>query len=139
MEVERTIKFDRQETAVLEAARRSLPIAHRDDKFGVDDEFDDAARSLGALITPGSTITDRLLARAETTLVDLLQAIQMDRVHFTMLRDNPPPTERLPEGAVPLIADPREMAVKLVEAREAQQAEVTEALTLVRRARKVIA
>jgi hypothetical protein len=132
MEILKYVKFDRQERAVLEAAARSVTIA-----FEAGDEADEARKPLNGLINGGEG-HERSLERAFKTLSVVLTAISEDIVHYSRLRDDPPPGEIAADGTVPVIADTRQMASVLAEAREMQRAEVVEAMMLVRKAQRTI-
>ena len=136
METEKLIHFDRQEREVIEAATRSVPIGCEDDP----ETIAEAKRPLNGLTSGARAVA---LERAIAVLVQTADAIQEDLTYYRRLRDNPPPPEQLrSEGntvAIPAIADMQQMAAVIVEARELQLPEVTEALTLLRRAERVVA
>lgn len=134
MKVERMIRLDElAERNVIKDAQRSIPIAFEEGK-----NLDEAWRKLGGL-TSGDVVTAKRIGEAIDVLLEVSLAIREDIKHYERLRDDPPKMEKLPEGAIPVIANPQDMAHVIVESRQLQQIEVTEGLTLLRRAQRAVA
>lgn len=129
MEIEKLIRFEKEEKRGIEAVARSVTIAFE------GDEADEARRRLNGLANGGEAVSASRLEKAQATCIEIEKAIDTDLKHYRRLRDNPPPADGVgSDGAIPVIADTRQMASVLVESRELQKMEVVSVLMLLRNA-----